>query len=245
MANTGPHRHQPFECAHRRRPALHHRLGHSPSGTTVSRPATSLVDENSSGGLSGRAQPTRDAHRHRHLHRRLSTAARYTGLRYLWWTLAAWQDDPGIDRRVDHYLRMIINSAAFSPRDDCVRQSPDAATRSRTDPQDAIASLTERTHRSTGWGATSVQSSQPCGQRASWIRRGSATARRGAGRAREHLTRPGARLGDATPNSTSDPARRPARGARSPGFCPTTQRHPRHGPSSARRNGQPGRNAQP
>ena len=37
------------------------------------------------------------------------TAARYTGLRYLWWTLAAWQDNPGMDRWVDHYLRMIIN----------------------------------------------------------------------------------------------------------------------------------------
>ena len=34
-------------------------------------------------------------------------AARYTGLRYIWWTLEAWRDDATMDIWVEHYLRMI------------------------------------------------------------------------------------------------------------------------------------------
>jgi aminoglycoside phosphotransferase (APT) family kinase protein len=34
-------------------------------------------------------------------------AARYTGLRYIWWTLEAWHSDPAMDIWVEHYLRMI------------------------------------------------------------------------------------------------------------------------------------------
>ena len=34
-------------------------------------------------------------------------AAHYTGLRYIWWTLEAWQDDATLDIWVEHYLRMI------------------------------------------------------------------------------------------------------------------------------------------
>jgi hypothetical protein len=35
-------------------------------------------------------------------------AARYTGLRYLWWTLEAWMDDPGMENWVRHYLSMVV-----------------------------------------------------------------------------------------------------------------------------------------
>jgi len=34
-------------------------------------------------------------------------AARYTGIRYIWWTLEAWHDDATMDVWVEHYLRMI------------------------------------------------------------------------------------------------------------------------------------------
>lgn len=34
-------------------------------------------------------------------------AARYIGLRYIWWTLESWQADPSMDVWVEHYLRMI------------------------------------------------------------------------------------------------------------------------------------------
>lgn len=34
-------------------------------------------------------------------------ARRYTGLRYIWWTLEAWHDDAPMDTWVEHYLRMI------------------------------------------------------------------------------------------------------------------------------------------
>jgi len=36
-------------------------------------------------------------------------AAQYTGLRYIWWTLDAWHDDPTMDRWIDHYLQMILS----------------------------------------------------------------------------------------------------------------------------------------
>jgi hypothetical protein len=35
-------------------------------------------------------------------------AARYVGLRYLWWTLAAWHHDPTAEPWVQHYLGMIL-----------------------------------------------------------------------------------------------------------------------------------------
>jgi hypothetical protein len=35
-------------------------------------------------------------------------ATRYTGLRYLWWALEAWLQDPAAERWVRHYLRMIL-----------------------------------------------------------------------------------------------------------------------------------------
>jgi hypothetical protein len=38
---------------------------------------------------------------------RFRIAARYTGLRYIWWTLDGWQTDRSLDAWVDHYLRMI------------------------------------------------------------------------------------------------------------------------------------------
>jgi aminoglycoside phosphotransferase (APT) family kinase protein len=36
-------------------------------------------------------------------------AARYTGLRYIWWTLEAWHADPTMDVWVEHYQRMITS----------------------------------------------------------------------------------------------------------------------------------------
>lgn len=38
----------------------------------------------------------------------LRVAARYIGLRYLWWTLAAWQDDHTATAWVYHYLNMVV-----------------------------------------------------------------------------------------------------------------------------------------
>lgn len=38
---------------------------------------------------------------------RFRTAARYTGLRYIWWTLDGWRTDRSLDVWVSHYLRMI------------------------------------------------------------------------------------------------------------------------------------------
>ena len=38
---------------------------------------------------------------------RFRVAARYTGLRYIWWTLDGWQTDRSLDTWVGHYLRMI------------------------------------------------------------------------------------------------------------------------------------------
>jgi len=35
-------------------------------------------------------------------------AARYTGLRHMWWTLEAWRDDPGTDKWVMHYVNMVV-----------------------------------------------------------------------------------------------------------------------------------------
>jgi hypothetical protein len=37
------------------------------------------------------------------------TAARYTGLRYIWWTLESWHTDHTMDVWVEHYLRMITS----------------------------------------------------------------------------------------------------------------------------------------
>ena len=39
---------------------------------------------------------------------RFRVAARYTGLRYIWWALDAWREDHGIAPWVRHYLRMIL-----------------------------------------------------------------------------------------------------------------------------------------
>jgi hypothetical protein len=39
-------------------------------------------------------------------------AARYTGLRYLWWALEAWLEDPAAERWVRHYLGMILMPGA-------------------------------------------------------------------------------------------------------------------------------------
>lgn len=38
---------------------------------------------------------------------RFRTAARYIGLRYIWWTLDGWRTDRSLDVWVSHYLRMI------------------------------------------------------------------------------------------------------------------------------------------
>jgi hypothetical protein len=43
-----------------------------------------------------------------------ATAARYTGLRYLWWTLDAWLADPSVEPWVRHYLTMVLGSRAAS-----------------------------------------------------------------------------------------------------------------------------------
>ncbi|HEV2073901.1 MAG TPA: hypothetical protein VGR29_09695, partial [Thermomicrobiales bacterium] len=40
--------------------------------------------------------------------RSYTIAARYTGLRYLWWTLTAWLEDQMMDEWVMHYVNMIL-----------------------------------------------------------------------------------------------------------------------------------------